>query len=145
MMELNFFGRVPAALPKALAKKAVEEALKVARQKGEGGLGLVFMDEKRMAALNKKQRGCSGPTDVLSFSPAEFPGLKKMQPGLGDIVICPAYVRQDAAKSGISYPQQLTRVLIHGVLHLSGFDHATAEDEKTMFALQEKAIKACGL
>ncbi|MFA5185893.1 MAG: rRNA maturation RNase YbeY [Patescibacteria group bacterium] len=145
MTEISVIGRLPAVLTPALANKAVREALKVAHRKYAGSLSLVFVDEKRMKALNKEHRGCPESTDVLSFSPADFPVKNAAKPGLGDIIISPAYVRRDAGKSGVAYPQQLVRVLVHGVLHLSGYDHATVKEETKMFALQEKAIKACGL
>ncbi|MBI5654776.1 rRNA maturation RNase YbeY [Candidatus Uhrbacteria bacterium] len=145
MTEISHFGRWPTVLPKTLADRAVRLALKVKNKKGVEGLGLVFVTEAKMKSLNKRYRGKSVPTDVLSFSPAEFPGMTKNKPGIGDIFICPIFVKRDSAKNGVPYPQQMLRVLVHGVLHLLGFDHATAKDEKTMFAKQEKIIKACGL
>lgn len=145
MTEISCYGRWPAVLSKDLVDKAVRLTLKEKNKKGVEGLGLVFVTEAKMKSLNKKYRGKSVSTDVLSFSPAEFPVMTKDRPGIGDIFICPTYVKHDSSKNGVPYPQQMLRVLVHGVLHLLGFDHATAKDEKLMFAKQETIIKACGL
>ena len=91
------------------------------------------VDEGPMAALNAEHMGGDGPTDVLSFpvdDPAEVPdGVPVL---LGDIVLCPAVAdRQSAAHTG-DYESELALLLVHGVLHLLGHDHAEPAEEVAM-------------
>ena len=84
----------------------------------EGDVGVSFVDSDEMAGLNRRHRGRVGPTDVLSFpldGADELPGGVPRQ--LGDLVVCPAV----AAAEGT--PVDL--LLVHGVLHLTGWDHET--------------------
>jgi len=81
-----------------------------------------------MRQLNRQHRGLDRATDVLSFS-------------LGDIFLCPSYIRRQARRFGVSYQEECTRTLIHGILHLTGYDHATQRQAKKMFGLQEKLLQ----
>ena len=66
-------------------------------------------------------------------SPVEFE--------LGDIVICPSYATREAKRRAISAREELLRLMIHGVLHLKGYDHATEDEEMVMFRLQEELLE----
>lgn len=105
--------------------------------KGEGSkikdLSVALIAPSEMARLNEKYRKKKGPTDVLSFG------------GVGDeieeVVICPEQVQANALESGESFRRELARVLVHGILHLSGYDHEKKKSEaEIMFALQEKYL-----
>lgn len=89
-------------------------------------IGLHLVGERRMAALNRTHRGVSGVTDVLSF-PLEEPGEEPPPAGvprlLGDVIICPAQARRQAAADGTPPAFELAVLLAHGVLHLLGWEH----------------------
>jgi probable rRNA maturation factor len=61
---------------------------------------------------------------------------------LGDIAVCVPYAKREAARRGMTLREELLRLIAHGVLHLSGFDHATAKEEEKMFGLQERVVDA---
>ena len=87
-------------------------------------LSLVFLKELKMQELNRVYRGKNKPTNVLSFQEEEL--------GLGELVLCPAVIRKDAKKYGITFKAELSRIFIHGLLHLVGYDHAKDLDFKEM-------------
>jgi probable rRNA maturation factor len=106
----------------------------------EGVLTVAFVDEATMVALNERHRGVEGPTDVLSFidGPDDWPaGCADEDAGRsdealrewGEIAVCVAVVRKYAAEEGNSVGRQLAWTLIHGVLHLLGYDHETDDGE----------------
>ena len=86
-----------------------------------------------------------GPTDVLSFPMDELrPGLEGEDAAegiLGDIVLCPIVAEQQAEAAGHSLTDELQMLTVHGMLHLLGFDHAEAEEEKEMFGLQGDILR----
>jgi probable rRNA maturation factor len=87
-------------------------------------LSLVFLKESKMRELNRVYRGKDNPTNVLSFREEEL--------GLGELVLCPAVIRKDAKKYGITFKAELIRIFIHGLLHLAGYDHEKDADFKKM-------------
>jgi probable rRNA maturation factor len=93
-------------------------------RKGDADLSLVFLKEPKMRELNRIYRGKDESTNVLSFSEKEF--------GLGELVLCPAVIRRDAKKYGITFKAELHRIFIHGLLHLAGYDHEKDADFKEM-------------
>lgn len=91
--------------------------------------------------LNKTFRKVNSATDVLSFPAHELnPDSGKMY--IGDIVISPDYINKKAASLHVPFEQNVARVIIHGVLHLLGFDHNKKEDERAMLSLQEEILRA---
>jgi probable rRNA maturation factor len=96
----------------------------------EGELNLLFVDEAAMAVLNADHMGEAGPTDVLSFPidgpDAEPDGL------LGDVVVCPAVARRNAPDHAGTYEDELALLVVHGVLHVLGHDHAEANEAAAM-------------
>jgi|GEM_PF-1852540 len=128
-------------------------------------LSVAFIGPTRMRELNRMYRGEDRVTDVLAF-PDEVPPLRvrggkgelssdrnPSQPPLtlrggeclGELVICPSYVKRSAARAGEPFMRELTRVLIHGTLHLLGYDHATTRQAERMFALQEAIVRLVSL
>ena len=98
---------------------------------------IVFVDPDEMARMNELYRGKAYATDVLSFEPAE-------PDSLGELVICPQVVYEQSARTGLSRREELAFMVLHGVLHLLGYDHETSKrDEAKMFALQEKIFSEC--
>ena len=116
------------------------ESLKMANKQIE--LSLNFIDSEEMRRLNKQYRRKDKVTDVLSF-PLDDDKLSKygIIP-LGDIFVCPDFVKKDSEDRGIDFREELIRVCIHGFLHLAGYDHELSqEDEKIMIDMQEKILE----
>ena len=107
-------------------------------------LAIMFVDEPAMEALHIQWMDEPGPTDVLSFPMDELrPGTDdSVTPAglLGDVVLCPQVAEVQAEAAGHSTMDELQLLTTHGILHLLGFDHADAEEEKEMFALQRDLL-----
>ncbi len=104
-----------------------------------GTMVVAFVDEEAMAELNGRYRGCAEPTDVLSFRYADDSWEWPDQPGadpdsgphateadvpdLGEVIVCPAVVQRYAEEEGADPGRQLAWTLLHGALHLVGYDH----------------------
>jgi probable rRNA maturation factor len=143
--------KIKASVSDAWIKKAVSAALRGAKAKGVDEVGVIFVSDKEMTSLNAAHRGKRKTTDVLSFGnpvkPLRGHGAgDEVWPGglLGDIVISVPQVKRQSATSGVSFRAELALMLIHGTLHLLGYDHALAKDEKTMFELQKRILKTLG-
>ena len=120
---------------------------------GSGELGLRFVDAGAMAELNLAHMGTAGPTDVLAFpidgghggAPASGPTVL-----LGDVVVCPAYAAPangDPAASGNSRPNgdpadALALLVVHGVLHVLGYDHAHEAEAAAMQTRERQLLAA---
>ncbi len=110
-------------------------------------LSMVLLDTAAMADLHMRWMDLPGPTDVMSFPMDELePGGRPdaPEPGpsmLGDIVLCPEFAAEQAAAAGHSLGHELALLTIHGVLHLLGYDHGTQDEEKEMFALQDRLLE----
>jgi probable rRNA maturation factor len=110
-------------------------ATAVLAAEGEAGeLNLLFVDEAAMAVLNEQHMGHPGPTDVLSF-PIDGPDAGP-EGLLGDVVVCPAVARRNAPTHAGTYENELALLVVHGVLHVLGHDHAEAEAAATMRAAE---------
>lgn len=106
-------------------------------------LSIALVDDGEMAHLNGKYRGITEPTDVLSFGcddPCPAPGDEPIT--LGDVVIAPAVAEAQAAELGHSIEQELDVLLVHGVLHLLGYDHEAADDAGAMAAREAALLDA---
>ena len=103
-------------------------------------LSITLVDEEEIEKLHIQWMDLPGPTDVLSFPMDELKPFSAAQgPGIiGDIVLCPKFAAKQA-KSSVA--EEISLLTIHGVLHLLGFDHAEKEEEKEMFALQDKILQ----
>jgi probable rRNA maturation factor len=106
-------------------RDAAEAALKAA-DLSDGHIAVELVDAQRIRDLNRRHRGRDEPTDVLSF-PVDGPRPSAGPRELGDVVICPEHA------------DDLEEAVVHGVLHLAGFDHET--DEGEMLALQRRALE----
>ncbi len=143
MISLELSTALPKALPKtdipAIAQ-AMTKALRI-RRSIEIGVRFVSLDE--IQTLNRTFRKKNKPTDVLSFSAEEDAHQPRNMPLYwGDLAICTAYAKEEARRRSISLQEELTRLLVHGILHLAGYDHATDEEELAMFAIQERVVES---
>ncbi len=136
--------RVKAPIGDAAVTAAVTAALRAAKRKGPFEIGVVFVSDAEMSVLNAAHRGKRKTTDVLSFgNDGEWFGSPEGEP-LGDVIVSVAQAKRQAAASGTPVRKELAMLLVHGVLHLLGYDHATVSEEKAMFSLQDRALKAIG-
>jgi probable rRNA maturation factor len=109
----------------------------------EVGVCLSCVTNEEMRRLNAQYRNMDEPTDVLSFPLWEedgnfSPPRSWVKLPLGDVVVSPDFVRQNAERENIGYNDEMIRMIIHGVLHLVGFDHDTDERTGEMWGLQEE-------
>jgi probable rRNA maturation factor len=101
-------------------------------------ISLRLVDEAEMRQLNQTWRGKQGPTNVLSF-PADLPtGLGL--PLLGDIVVCVPVVRREATEQAKPLDAHWAHMLVHGTLHLLGYDHINDNDAEVMEALESRIL-----
>ncbi|MEK2644992.1 rRNA maturation RNase YbeY [Bdellovibrio sp. BCCA] len=109
------------------------KVLKMAQASRE--LTLVFLDKKPAQKINFEFRGKDYATDVLSFD--------SMDPSsFGELVLCPEVLKRQAKEHKLTYQQELGYMLLHGVLHLLGYDHETNEkDAREMFGLQDAVFE----
>lgn len=109
---------------------------------------LTFVDEDAIHQLNKEYREADRPTDVLSFAleeaggPPPPPGAPRM---LGDVVIAVPVALRQAEERGHTADAELGLLLVHGLLHLLGFDHDTPARKKKMWARQGELLAGLGL
>lgn len=106
-----------------------------------GLVGVTFVGPRVIADLNLRYRGRGYPTDVLSFL---YPGeTVDGKPYLGEIVLAPAVAAENARRAGTSFEAEVRRLLVHGVLHLAGYDHET--DGGEMLRLQSRLLRRRGI
>ncbi|MFB2555130.1 rRNA maturation RNase YbeY [Herbiconiux liangxiaofengii] len=107
-------------------------------------LAIVLVDEAAMEQLHVQWMDEPGPTDVLSFPMDELrPGTEDAPTPaglLGDVVLCPQVAESQAQTAGHSTLEELLLLTAHGILHLLGFDHADAEEEREMFGIQRDIL-----
>jgi len=123
------------------------EAVLAAARAGAAELSLVLVSDRRMRALNRRYRKKDRPTDVLAFPLLErgqiYFSRRKINLSpvlLGDVVISMPTAKRQAAALGHSLRDEMARLLVHGVLHLLGYDHERSERDALRMARQEKAI-----
>ena len=92
-------------------------------------LSVLLTDDKKIRTLNKLYRGENRATDVLSFSQNEEEKNKPNSPLMGDVVISIETAKRQAVKHGLTLEEEIVLLLIHGILHLLGFDHELSNEE----------------
>lgn len=140
-------GGWPAAdMLEALALRAVEAAADGAGRKVRPGstVSLLFTDDARIRALNAQWRGKDKATNVLSF-PSAAPATAVQPAQLGDIVLAYDTVAREAETEGKPFEHHLTHLIVHGFLHLLGYDHETAEEAEAMEALERKVLQGLAI
>ncbi|OLS35747.1 rRNA maturation RNase YbeY [Alkalihalophilus pseudofirmus] len=134
-----------------IVTKLITSAAEYERLDGEVELSITFVDEKRIQEINAEYRGKDIPTDVISFALNDEVEdeadmiMEGMPNALGDIIISVAHISRQAEEYGHSFERELGFLVVHGFLHLLGYDHMTEQDEKAMFSRQEEILSAYGL
>jgi len=104
----------------------------------ETQFSVALVGDEEMSRLNMKFRTKEGPTDVLSFAMAD-----ELDPEfLGEVVISPAQAALHAAEEGITLGAEMDALLVHGILHLVGYEHGSPDSESVMFARQEELLRS---
>jgi probable rRNA maturation factor len=130
----------------ALARRAVAAALGVASDapRDPVEVSLLLTDDAGVRELNSAWRGKDKPTNVLSFPAPEQPGV----PGprhLGDIALAFETLQREARDEGKTVADHAAHLIVHGTLHLLGYDHETTGEAEIMEALEVKALKSLGI
>jgi probable rRNA maturation factor len=115
-------------------------------------ISIVLADDTLLRSLNRRWREKDGPTNVLSFPAQDFSrGLTATAPipglamPLGDVVLAFETVRREAVVQGKALGDHLAHLVVHGALHLLGFDHMTDEDASRMEGLERQALRVMGI
>lgn len=126
--------------------RVVEATLEHTGARG-GEVTLVVAGDDLLQQLNRDYRGIDAPTDVLSFAAQEdaegetlFVSAPEAANYLGDVIISFPTAQRQAAAVGQSVADELSLLAVHGVLHLLGYDHASAEEEADMWARQAQIL-----
>lgn len=112
--------------------------------KSTAELTLRLVDAEEMTQLNNDYRKQNKVTNVLAF-PSAIPDTVELDfPFLGDVIICPTVLAQESLELGKSLEAHWTHIVIHGVLHLLGYDHIKEEDAEIMQALETQLLAELG-
>ena len=123
-------------IQKTLETEQVEHAL----------FSVVFVGNEEIQEINKLYRGLDKVTDVISFALEDNPDDFCMDTRvLGDIYVCIPRMKEQANTYGHSEKRELSFLVVHGLLHLLGYDHMVKEEEEVMFALQDKILEGVGI
>ena len=109
-------------------------------------VAVLFTDDDAIAAINAEWRGQSKPTNVLSFpTPADLPVPHGEARPLGDIVLAHGVIAREAIEQGKTLRDHTVHLIVHGTLHLLGFDHETDDEALEMEALETSILKGLGI
>ncbi len=138
----------------AISERAARAALAEVRTRapaalGEAGaceLGITLTDDRHIAALNRDWRGQDRPTNVLSFPIGEACEAGGPAPRLlGDVVVALETLLAEAAAEAKTPPAHLSHLIVHGVLHLLGYDHEVTAEAEAMEALERDVLARLGI
>jgi probable rRNA maturation factor len=138
-VDLVVEGVAEAGLDRESVERLVQAVLDDLGVEGPCSLSVSLVGDDAIRALNREHRALNEITDVLSFPVDRLDPLPAgMERELGDVVISLAQARRQAADEGVSEHEELTSLVVHGVLHLAGFDHEA--DQGEMFARQDRLL-----
>ena len=111
-----------------------------------GELTLRIVGDAESAALNERYRGGRGPTNVLAFpvNEPDLPASAEEMPPCGDLVVCAPLVAREAAEQGKAADAHWAHLVVHGMLHLQGYDHAAPAERAEMEGLEIKILGELG-
>ncbi len=123
-------------------------ALTALAQPSDAEMAIIVTTDDGIREMNRGFRGLDEPTDVLSFAAAEGPEFVTppgLPPYLGDIILSqPTAARQAAARGG-TLREEMALLVIHGCLHLAGYDHASPDERRAMWARQDAILASLGI
>lgn len=127
--------RVPQKFLNIWIHKVYKELIRLNEMKEKKELTVVFVSKGQIRKLNSQYRNKNKPTDILSF--------ESMDPeSLGELVICPQIIKKQSKEHGLTLQEEMSYMVLHGILHLLGYDHEVDEKQaRQMFALQDSIFK----
>jgi probable rRNA maturation factor len=132
--------RVPRTLVHRLENRLRHANARISRLR-RGVVAVRICDDAEIARLNLRTMGHRGPTDVLSYPTVALPGLEAAV--LGDIVVSwDAVLRQSVADTPQGWLEEISQLVIHGLAHLHGHDHATRGQGRAMLRAEQRAARA---
>ena len=136
-VDVDAGGLEQAALTGVAARAMEHEAVAAGAE-----LSIVLTDDATVQRLNHQYRGVDAPTDVLSFGQrdADIPAPPDGEAHLGDVVISLDTARRQAGEYGIPLDDEVAHLVVHGVLHLLGYDHETPDDASVMRAREDAIL-----
>jgi probable rRNA maturation factor len=157
-MDLEIYDETKSKVPQKhidLIKDILEYAGKYINLAENTEMSVTFVNNDRIQQINKKYRGVDRATDVISFAieddSDDFPIIMddsmqaEIPKNIGDIFVSIDKVAEQAEFLNHSYERELGFLVVHGFLHLNGYDHMKPEDEAVMFPLQRKIMDSYGL
>jgi probable rRNA maturation factor len=109
-------------------------------------ISVLLANDKEMQILNKQWRGLDKPTNVLSFPSAILPGLPKYETiPLGDVILAFETVAQEAEQAGKALVEHASHLIVHGILHLFGYDHISDADATKMENREREILQRLGI
>jgi probable rRNA maturation factor len=132
--------RGPLPLPRRTIADLARATLRAERVR-DALLSITLVDRRTIARLNRRHLGHAGSTDVISFG---FARATARDPVVGDVYIAPEIGRENAKERGVPAREELARLVVHGVLHVLGYDHPDGDDEReasAMWRRQERLVR----
>ncbi len=148
-IEIEVLEAYRALVDSDLLEQAVRCAL--AAERAEGDVTVMITNDATVADLNQQFLGKEGPTDVLSFPAMDddsdfvLPAAAVEAPYLGDIIIALPFTQRQAGRLGRPLQDELALLVVHGALHLLGYDHATPEEKAEMWDRQNAILHGLGI
>ncbi len=144
MVTIQVKRNIKLSVEKSILIQAAQQVLEFAKNADKSDLGIVIGNQTLLHRLNLKYRQVDIPTDVLSFPSGEVdPDTAVLY--LGDVVISLPQAQSQAATEGHPLVEELQLLVVHGTLHLLGYDHAEAKEKKSMQVAQDKILGQLGL
>jgi probable rRNA maturation factor len=133
------------AMPRSAFDRLAVQAVKIMDALGlapDTELSIQIVTDENMQQLNQAYRGVDSPTDVLSFTPDPLPPeiAEAEAPYLGDLIIAYHYTLNAAQEAGHYPPDEFALLVVHGMLHLAGYDHDMPENQRNMWAKQAELL-----
>lgn len=144
-MSIGIFNKTEEKIDKSFVRKVVKHTLKkMEAEKSE--VNIIFVGLEEIHEINKTYRNVDRPTDVISFALEDTEDVTIYEERvLGDIYICLDKVHEQAKEYGHTEIREMAFLIVHGLLHLLGYDHMIKEEEKIMFGLQEEILNEMGI
>jgi probable rRNA maturation factor len=132
------------SIPEDLLERTAQAVLRQVAEHQDSDLSIVLTDEARLQELNREYLGIDAPTDVLSF-PASETDPQTGTRYLGDILISVPRARSQAEAAGHPLESEIQLLVVHGLLHLLGYDHAEPDEKAHMWKVQAQILESLGL
>ena len=122
-------------VPTARMARVARRTVRRLRIRGRGAIAITFIDDRRMRRMNRRFCRHDRVTDVITF---RYDG----EPTTGEIFVAPSQARRYAREHGVAYLDELSRYVVHGLLHWTGKDDRTAAQQRTMRRMEDALLAA---